>query len=190
MENESENIVSFQDISPEELKENSDRMQTAKDVLTPPEGQVLAGLRSFCPIHGDITRASKLLKHTIYKKNTESGEIEPVSYTDVLCLACLSELWRTQVVAKFPKNAEGKPEEIKVAPVFIAEKDYKEILVSQTKEQVDQLKKQIEDSSNDAALQRNLNQALEEAQLAVKQAEADLQAFLEKEEAKEQEKKD
>lgn len=118
-------------VSEAELEENKKRMEEAKNILTPPEGQVLAGLRSFCPIHGDITRASKIIKHTIYMKNDKTGKVEPVSYSDVLCLACLSELWRNKVVANYPKDSDGKPGEIRISPVFISKEEYEKIVAEQ-----------------------------------------------------------
>lgn len=128
---EEELQVPVLDISEEELEANQKNMEDAKKILTPPEGQVLAGLRSFCPIHGDITRASKILKHTIYMKNAKTGKIEPVSYSDVICLACVSELWRKNVVANYPKDKDGNPGEIKVSPVFIPREEYEKIVESQ-----------------------------------------------------------
>lgn len=121
-------------ITEEDLEKNKKSLENAKSILTPPEGQVLAGLRSFCPIHGDITRASKIIKHTIYMKNEKTGEVEPVSYTDVVCLACLSELWRKKVVANYPKEPDGTPGEIKIAPVFISKEEYEELLKKQKEE--------------------------------------------------------
>lgn len=123
-------------ISEDDLERNKKSLEDAKAILTPPEGQVLAGLRSFCPIHGDITRASKILKHTVYMKNEKTGEVEPVSYTDVICLACLSKLWRENVVANYPKDADGNPGDIKIAPVFISKEEYEAIMKKQQQEEV------------------------------------------------------
>ena len=118
-------------ISKEELEKNKKSLESAKSILTPPEGQVLAGMRAYCPVHGDITRASKIIKHTIYKKNEETGNIEPVSYSDVVCLACLSELWRSKVVANYPKDENGEPGDIKIAPVFISKEEYEALVKEQ-----------------------------------------------------------
>lgn len=125
-------------ITEEDLERNKKSLEDAKSILTPPEGQVLAGLRSFCPIHGDITRASKIIKHTIYMKNEKTGEVEPVSYTDVVCLACLSKLWREKVVANYPKDPDGTPGEIKIAPVFISKEEYEELLKKQKEAEANQ----------------------------------------------------
>lgn len=122
-------------ISEDDLERNKKSLEDAKAILTPPEGQVLAGLRSFCPIHGDITRASKILKHTVYMKNEKTGEVEPVSYTDVICLACLSKLWRENVVANYPKDSDGNPGDIKIAPVFISKEEYEAIMKKQQQEE-------------------------------------------------------
>lgn len=118
-------------ISEEEIEKNKQNMENAKKILTPPDGQVLAGLRSFCPVHGDITRASKILKHTLYMRNEKTGKVEAQSFSDVICLACLSELWRNKVVANYPKDENGNPGEIKVAPVFISKEEYEKILEEQ-----------------------------------------------------------
>lgn len=118
-------------ISAEETERNKQELEKAKAILTPPEGQLLAGMRAYCPVHGDITRASKVVKHTIYVKSEETGEVKPRSYSDVICLACVSEFWRKQIVANYPKNADGTPGDIKVAPVFISEEEYKEMLKQQ-----------------------------------------------------------
>lgn len=129
---EEENVeVPVLSISEEQLEQNKQALENARNILTPPEGQVLAGMRAFCPVHGDITRASKIVKHTIYMKNEKTGEIEPVSYSDVMCLACLSELWRKKVVANFPKNPDGTPGDVKVAPVFISKEEYEKLLKEQ-----------------------------------------------------------
>lgn len=120
-------------ISKEELEENQRLMEEAKNVLTPPEGQVLVGLRSFCPIHGDITRASRIIKYTIYRKSEEDGKVHPISSSDCICLACISDLWRSKVVANFPKDAKGNPGLVQVAPVFVSEEKYKELVEEQKK---------------------------------------------------------
>lgn len=133
---EAEVQVPLLSITEEDLEKNKKSLEDAKAILTPPEGQVLAGLRSFCPVHGDITRASKILKHTIYMKNEKTGEVEPVSYTDVVCLACLSKLWREGVVAKYPKDPDGTPGEIKIAPVFISKEEYEALLKKQKEEAI------------------------------------------------------
>lgn len=131
---EDENQIPLLTISEDDLERNKKSLEEAKSILTPPEGKVLAGLRSFCPIHGDITRASKILKHTVYMKNEKTGEVEPVSYTDVICLACLSKLWREHVVAKYPKEKDGTPGDIKIAPVFISKEEYEELIKKQQEE--------------------------------------------------------
>lgn len=133
---ESEDVqIPVLSVSEEELENNKKRMEEAKNILTPPEGQVLAGLRSFCPIHGDITRASKIIKHTIYMKNDKTGKVEPVSYSDVICLACVSELWRKKVVANYPKDKDGNPGEIRISPVFISREEYEKIVAEQKSEE-------------------------------------------------------
>lgn len=131
-ENEIEDTqVPLLSVSEEELEENKKKMEEAKNILTPPEGHVLAGLRSFCPIHGDITRASKIIKHTIYMKNEKTGKVEPVSFSDVVCLACLSELWRKEIVSKYPKDKDGNPQEIRISPVFLEKSEFDKIVAEQ-----------------------------------------------------------
>lgn len=131
-------------ISTEDLEKNKQALETAKNILTPPEGQVLAGLRSFCPIHGDITKASKIIKHTIYMKNEETGNVEPVSYSDVICLACVSNFWRKQIVANYPKDADGSPGDIKVAPVFISKAEYEKLVKEQEQQVSEEAQEQEE----------------------------------------------
>lgn len=126
-------------LTKEEIETNKKKLEDAKKILTPPEGQVLAGLRAFCPVHGDITRASKIIKHTIFMKNEETGKVEPVTSSDVVCLACLSDLWRNKVVANYPKNADGTPGEIRVSPVFIPQEEY------------EKLKKESEEKEDDSS---------------------------------------
>lgn len=138
--------VPIMNITSEDLEKNKKALETAKNILTPPEGKVLAGLRSFCPIHGDITRASKILKHTIYMKNEQTGNVEPVSFSDVICLACISELWRKNVVAKYPADKDGQPGDIKVAPVFIDKEEYEKLM----KEQEEEAKKAEEEAAAQA----------------------------------------
>lgn len=120
-------------ISKEELDENQRLMNEAKDVLTPPKGQVLVGLRSFCPIHGDITRASRIIKHTIYMKSEVDGKVHPISSSDCICLACVSDLWRSKVVANYPKDENGNPRTVQIAPVFVSEEEYNKLVEEQKK---------------------------------------------------------
>lgn len=141
-------------ITEEDLEKNRLAMQSAKDILTPPEGQVLAGLRSFCPIHGDITRASKIIKHTIYMQNEATKKVVPVSYSDVICLACLSELWRSKVVANFPKDEKGNPGEVKVAPVFISKEEYDKIIAEQEKAAEEAAKAAEDAATVEAAIEK------------------------------------
>lgn len=125
-------------ISKEELDENQRLMNEAKDVLTPPKGQVLVGLRSFCPIHGDITRASRIIKHTIYMKSEVDGKVHPISSSDCICLACVSDLWRSKVVANYPKDENGNPKTVQIAPVFVSEEEYNKLVEEQKKKAAEQ----------------------------------------------------
>ena len=107
-ENETSELnVPMQTISKERIEENEKIMEETKKILTPPKGQVLAGLRSFCPIHGDITRASRILKYTTYMKSEVDGKVHPFSSSDAICLACVSDLWRKLVVSNYPKDENG-----------------------------------------------------------------------------------
>lgn len=130
-------------VTQEDLEKNKKSLENAKSILTPPEGKVLAGLRSFCPIHGDITRASKISKYTILAKVEGTDKVEPITYTDVICLACVSDLWRKGVVAKYPANPDGTPGDIKMAPVFIDKEEYDKLVKEQeaqvTKEDVENM---------------------------------------------------
>lgn len=130
-EKEEKMTIPMLNVTDEDLERDKKSLQNAKEILTPPEGQVLAGVRAFCPIHGDITRASKIIKHTIFMKEESTGNVRPVAYSDVVCLACLSKLWREQVVAKYPKDADGEPGNIKIAPVFISKEEYEKIVKEQ-----------------------------------------------------------
>mgnify|MGYP006873009758 CR=1 FL=1 len=140
--NESEVTLPMQGVTSAELDAGVEKMKRFQDVLTPPEGQVLVGLRSFCPIHGDITRASKVIKYTVYKKNTDTNEVVAASDSDILCLACLSELWRTKVVANYPKTEINPEGEIRVSPVFLEEEKYQELLKKAEEERKAQLEAQ------------------------------------------------
>lgn len=137
------------DTSNEELEAGVEKMKTFQDVLTPPEGQVLVGLRSFCPIHGDITRASKVIKYTTYKKNKDTGEVVAAADSDILCLACLSEIWRSKVVDNYPKGEDGRPGEIQISPVFLDKEEY-EKLVQKAKES-----SQDQDTSSESTEQKS-----------------------------------
>lgn len=118
-------------ISKEMLEENKKQMEEAKSILTPPEGQVLAGLRSFCPVHGDITRASRIIKYTTYMKSEEDGKVHPISSSDCICLACVSDWWKKTIVANYPKEPNGTPGQVKIAPVFISKEEYEKLVAEQ-----------------------------------------------------------
>lgn len=97
--------------------------EEAKAALTPPEGQVFVGMRAFCPVHGDITQASKIIKHTRFMKSEETGKIEPVSFSDVICLACVSDMWRGFMANKMPKDKDGNPAQIQLSPIFMKKEE-------------------------------------------------------------------
>ena len=109
--------MAFESVSKEYLDEYSAQMEEARKILTPPEGKVLIGMRSVCPIHGDITQASKFLTHTQFVKNPE-GKIVSVTNSDVICVKCLSELWRKYIQENYPKDENGKTRVISVSPIF------------------------------------------------------------------------
>ena len=50
-----ENKEEFSVITDAEMDAQKKKSEEVDKLLTPPEGQVLDGLRSFCPIHGEIT---------------------------------------------------------------------------------------------------------------------------------------
>lgn len=114
-------------LTQEEIDANKKVAEENEKILTPPEGKVFIGMRAFCPKHGDITQASKVIKHKKYVKGPD-GKIMPFFTSDVLCLACLSDLWRDYV------NKELKSP-IQCSPVFIdeaeAEKMKQEILAEE-----------------------------------------------------------
>ena len=133
-ENEASELnVPMQTISKQRIEENEKIMEETKKILTPPKGQVLAGLRSFCPIHGDITRASRILKYTTYMKSEVDGKVHPFSSSDAICLACVSDLWRKLVVSNYPKDENGNPQVVKIAPVFISQEEYDKLVDDQKK---------------------------------------------------------
>lgn len=133
-ENETSELnVPMQTISKERIEENEKIMEETKRILTPPEGQVLAGLRSFCPIHGDITRASRIVKYTTYMKSEVDGKVHPFSSSDAICLACVSDWWRKNIVANYPKDEKGNDQVVKIAPVFISQEEYNKLVDDQKK---------------------------------------------------------
>ena len=107
----------FESVTKEYLDEYATQMEEARKVLTPPEGKILLGMRSVCPIHGDITQASKFLTHTQFVKNPE-GKIVSVTNSDVICVKCLSDLWRKYIKENFPKDENGNTRVISVSPIF------------------------------------------------------------------------
>ena len=114
-------------LTQEEIDANKKVAEENEKILTPPEGKVFIGMRAFCPKHGDITQASKVIKHKKYVKGPD-GKVIPFFTSDVLCLACLSDMWRKYV------NEELKTP-IQCSPVFIdeaeAEKMKQEILAEE-----------------------------------------------------------
>lgn len=114
-------------LTQEEIDANKKVAEENEKILTPPEGKVFIGMRAFCPRHGDITQASKVIKHKKYVKGPD-GKIIPFFTSDVLCLACLSDMWR-----KYVNEDLGSP--IQCSPVFIdeaeAEKMKQEILAEE-----------------------------------------------------------
>lgn len=155
------------EISDAELEKNKQRQTEAESILTPPEGQVLVGLRSFCPIHGDITRASKIIKYTLYMKNAK-GEVAPYAFSEAICLACVADKWRNEIVTTYPKTQDGKPGTIQVAPVFVTKQEYLQHEI----ENMNQVKAQLQEQ-----LKGELKS--EEAE-EVKNRIADVEADLEK----------
>ena len=114
-------------LTQEEIEANKKVAEENEKILTPPEGKVFIGMRAFCPKHGDITQASKVIKHKKYVKGPD-GKVIPFFTSDVICLACVSDMWRKYV------NEELKTP-IQCSPVFIdeaeAEKMKQELLKQQ-----------------------------------------------------------
>lgn len=114
-------------LTQEEIEANKKVAEENEKILTPPEGKVFIGMRAFCPKHGDITQASKVIKHKKYVKGPD-GKVIPFFTSDVICLACISDMWRDYV------NKELKSP-IQCSPVFIdeaeAEKMKQELLKQQ-----------------------------------------------------------
>lgn len=114
-------------LTQEEIETNKKVAEENEKILTPPEGKVFIGMRAFCPKHGDITQASKVIKHKKYVKGPD-GKVIPFFTSDVICLACISDMWRDYV------NKELKSP-IQCSPVFIdeaeAEKMKQELLKQQ-----------------------------------------------------------
>lgn len=97
-------------LTKEDLDNNKEKLEEANKALTPPEGKVMKGMRAFCSIHGDITRASHVLKFVRYFQD-EEGKMIAVPYSDIICKACLSDMWRKGV----EKGDFGK---VVAAPIF------------------------------------------------------------------------
>ncbi len=114
-------------LTQEEIEANKKVAEENEKILTPPKGKVFIGMRAFCPKHGDITQASKVIKHKKYVKGPD-GKVIPFFTSDVICLACISDMWRDYV------NKELKSP-IQCSPVFIdeaeAEKMKQELLKQQ-----------------------------------------------------------
>ena len=128
-ENETSELnVPMQTISKERIEENEKIMEETKRILTPPEGQVLAG-----PIHGDLPRASRIVKYTTYMKSEVDGKVHPFSSSDAICLACVSDWWRKNIVANYPKDEKGNDQVVKIAPVFISQEEYNKLVEDQKK---------------------------------------------------------
>ena len=161
------------EISAEELAANKERAKEAESILTPKDDQVLVGLRSYCPVHGDITRASKVIKYTLYMKN-EKGEIAPYQYSDVICLACLVDKWKKDVVANYPKNPDGTPGEIRMAPVFVTKLEYATHEVERLEANLKELEPQLEKDPENAELKAAIKQIKADLDIAQK-AKAELE---------------
>jgi len=141
--------IPYMSITDAQIEEGSKLEEETRKILTPPAGHRLVGLRSFCPKHGDITRASKVIPYKLYQKNEDTGKVVQTSSTEVVCLACLAEFWREHIVTTLPKFPDGTPGTIKVAPVFVTEAEYRKIVLEQAQkefEDLDKVKDQYKDN--------------------------------------------
>lgn len=104
MAEEKEKQVELPVLDKAAIEKSEEVMAAYKEIFTPPEGKKLAGKRSICSIHGDVTRASMPLSYVRYFKN-EEGKKVPVMYRDVVCMGCLTEalgdLWREHTGKEF-----------------------------------------------------------------------------------------
>jgi len=135
-----ENKEEFSVITDAEMDAQKKKSEEVDKLLTPPEGQVLDGLRSFCPIHGEITYANRTLEYTLFRKN-EKGTVFPVTYRDVICEACLSDMWKEYCASHMPKGENGVQQGITVSPVFIPAIEAKEKEIKMGEELIEKLKK-------------------------------------------------
>ena len=96
-----------------------DALKKEEEVMTPPEGQKLLGMKSYCSIHGDITGATKVISfNRIYKYKEKMIQIPG---REVLCKACFADWIRKQREA-------GVFGRVKMFPLFgvVEEEDKKE----------------------------------------------------------------
>ena len=127
-------------ITENEIEEQKKKSENVNKLLTPPEGYVLDGLRSFCPIHGEITYSNRTLEYTLFRKN-EKGTVFPVTYRDVVCEACLADMWKKYCKETMPKDEKGEQMGVSVSPVFITKLEAKEKEVKMLGELLAELEK-------------------------------------------------
>lgn len=131
--------VKIETLSDAEIEANRAKAASIDKLITPPEGQVLEGMRAFCPIHGEITYSNRILEYTLFRKN-EKGTVFPVTYRDCVCEACLADMWREHCAKVMPKDENDAPQGITVSPVFIPKIEAAEKEVKMVEQVIENLK--------------------------------------------------